>query len=470
MLRTAAMVGAIALLLGASATATYRYGINAATPAAGAPTPQAAATTGVSGHAPLAGPGRTFSGGATPSGSTTSTTPTKVWVSPAHPIPTVPSGSAAPRGLAAPTSTSRTSEPATGSTTTQLAPAAASVSAVDGNLRLDGANHTFVGLNAYEAATNWSTNYGCGGQLTDSQLNQLFGSLPPGNLFRIWAFQGSMALGPSRPSWNFGALDRVVTIAGQHQQYVILSLTDEAGTCDDQHWKGPAWYAGGYGTIPLDAPPGHAVASYLAYVTAIVNHFHTNPTVAMWEPVNEPEASTCDPGYQGSGCGGHNPCPNETQAAADLRSFFDTVGGLIHRLDPSHLVEEGLMGGGQCGASGTDYTFVGASAEIDVLSYHDYSPGAMPGDQWNGLAQRIVQARSLAKPLIVGEMGMVAGTVPGCPSLAQRAASYSQKIKAQSAAGVAAILLWDWVPNPAHCDYDIAPGDPALAALPAAVN
>ena len=49
-----------------------------------------------------------------------------------------------------------------------------------------------MGLNAYELATDFGTNAGCGSQETDAQLDQLFSSLPPDSLIRINASQGSM--------------------------------------------------------------------------------------------------------------------------------------------------------------------------------------------------------------------------------------------------------------------------------------
>ena len=80
-------------------------------------------------------------------------------------------------------------------------------------------------------------------------------------------------------------------------------------------------------------------------------------------------------------------------AAIAMLSFFDAVDADIHAQDPTHLVEEGLLGGGQCGTSGPDYENVGASPGIDVLSVHDYyGITTLGGDPWNGLTQRFAQA------------------------------------------------------------------------------
>ena len=58
---------------------------------------------------------------------------------------------------------------------------------------------------------------------------------------------------------------------------------------------------------------------------------------------------------------GAHQLPNESVAAAALRHFFDVVGEEIHTLDPNHLVENGFLGGGQCGTESSDYQYVSAS-------------------------------------------------------------------------------------------------------------
>ena len=82
-----------------------------------------------------------------------------------------------------------------GSTSTTTAPAAYPISqtinASGTHLILNGSVDRFFGVNAYEAATDWGTNAGCGGMLTDSELNGLFASLPPNSLVRIMAFQAT---------------------------------------------------------------------------------------------------------------------------------------------------------------------------------------------------------------------------------------------------------------------------------------
>ena len=203
--------------------------------------------------------------------------------------------------------------------------------------------------------------------------------------------------------------------------------------------------------------------SYWDYLQAIVTRFRSSPVLGMWEPISEPEASTCPSQYELLDCGGHQTCPDDAAAAGALRHFFDVVGAEIHTLDPNHLVEDGMLGGGECGTAGSEYEYVSNARVIDVLSYHDYYPGPalIGGDQWNGLAVRFDQASALDKPIIVGEMGMETGPGPGCPSLWRRTNVATARIQAQMAAGSSGVLLWDWEPaTTSPCSLDIAPGDP----------
>jgi mannan endo-1,4-beta-mannosidase len=327
-------------------------------------------------------------------------------------------------------------------------------------------------VNAYEIATDWGTNAGCGADVTDAQLDQFFASLRPNSLVRFWAFQGTMATNATTGQIDWGPLDRVFATAAAYGQRLVPVLTDQGGSCDGGHWQDPSWYNGGFEQVEDDPSPTTGVnqtpLSYWDYVQAIVNRYKDSPALGMWEPISEAEASTCPSQYEPSDCSGNQTCPDETVAAQALRYFFDAVGREIHTLDPEHLVESGLLGGGQCGTQGTDYQYVSASPGVDVLSYHDYYPANQPmgGDQWNGLAVRFSQAESLDKPIIGGEVGIIAGSGNGCLTDSGRVSDVQAKLQAQLSAGSSGLLLWNWVPGITQpCSYDIAPGDPVLSLL-----
>jgi mannan endo-1,4-beta-mannosidase len=343
---------------------------------------------------------------------------------------------------------------------------------IDGRaLTLDGRPHVFLGVNAYEAGTDWGVDRGCGAMLSDAELDAMFASLPSGALVRVWAFQGTMGTSVATGKLDWAGLDRVMVAAEAHHDEVVLTLGDQGGTCDSGIWQDPAWYRGGYRDV--QDPTGTTPLSYWAYLHQTVAHFRSYRALAMWEPMSEAQASTCPSGTVTDGyCAGGEECLDEGDAALALRSFYDTVGAEIQRLDPRHPVESGLLGdANQCGTEGTDWQYVSESPGIDVLSYHDYYAAGRPfgGDATDGIRRRLAEARVVGKPVIAGEMGVEAGTgTTTCPSPATRAGDLAAKIRAQTAAGTAGVLVWDYVPDAdptGTCSYDVPPGDPTLADL-----
>jgi mannan endo-1,4-beta-mannosidase len=340
-----------------------------------------------------------------------------------------------------------------------LSPRIPGVAEAGGKLYLNGTQHFFSGINAYSATTDWSVNWGCGTMLPD--LNTLFDAVPAGSLVRTWAFQ-ALGFNKLTHKTDFSAIDRVVAAAKAHHDYLVFALSDQAGTCDDGHFHNAAWYAGGYNRTYDDNGRGYATTmSYLKWVKTVVTRYKGNHTVAIYEPVNEPEASNCNAGLTGSACFGHNTCPSN--ATSVLRTFFDTVGRAIKTISPSALVSTGVIGGTQCGIAGTGFRTVSASKYVDITTFHDYTAAkpAMPST----LLARIRLAAGLSKSFLFDEAG-INGTTSGsgCASLANRAAAFVAKAKAAHKAGADGYVPWNFAPTPsATCSYDIAPGDPMLA-------
>jgi mannan endo-1,4-beta-mannosidase len=336
------------------------------------------------------------------------------------------------------------------------------------DLEVGGVPTTFTGVNAYELATAWGTNAGCGGMENSAQIAALFSSLAPGSMVRFWAFQGTTATDISTGHINWAPIDEVFFLAATYHVYLVPAITSQGGACDGGHWQDPSWYAGGYKDVfnsPTDSDgTGRTPLSYWTYLQELVSRYKNSPALGMWEPIVEPEASTCPAAYQPSNCSGHQTCPDESVAAADLSSFFDSVGNEIHALDPLHLVEAGFLGGGECGLAATDYQKVGGSSGIDVLSVHDYYGSAtLGGGRVDGLAARFSEAKALDKPIITGEAGIRAGVQSGCVGLVRRKSEMSAKMKAQFAAGSRAFLVWDWVLDPlGSCSYNTGPTDPLM--------
>ncbi len=384
-----------------------------------------------------------------------------------EPAATAPSETGAPDAGAA-----VMSAPPTTSAPTPVASSSAPpvITSADGQLWLGGQPYRFVGMNAYEIATDWGVNGSCGQMTSGAQLDQLFASLPPDSLVRFWAWQGSAAVDIATHQVDWAPLDRVFAAAAEHHQRLVVSLAGQSGACDGGDWKGPSWYRDGF--MEADDRTGLTPLSYWDYVQAVVSRYRSSPALGLWEPISEPEASTCPIRYQPSDCGGHQICPDEVTAQAALRHFFDAVGSEIHALDPDHLVESGTIGSGQCGTSGADFAAVSSSPGIDVLSYHDYNgPVPLGGDQWNGLGLRLQQAAAMGKPLIVGEVGLSAGAGQACVTPGERARQFRAKEQGQLGAGVSGLLAWNWESSPpAGCSLDTYPGDPLMSVIAAGVR
>jgi hypothetical protein len=338
------------------------------------------------------------------------------------------------------------------------------------HLELDGRPTTFTGVDAYELATDWGVNAGCGGMYSTAQISALFAGLRPNSIVRFDVFQGTLGTNATTHQIDWAPIDHIFYLAAEYRVYLIPVITSQFGGCDGGHWQDPAWYEGGYRQAYTGANDSDGTGDdpmpYWNYLQLVVNRYHDSPALGMWEPIGEPEASTCPAADEPSNCSGHQTCPDESAAAAALRSFFDVVGGEIHQLDPEHLVEAGFLGGGQCGTQWSDYAMVGASPGINVLSVHDYYGTApLGGDQWNGMAFRMQQAARLGKPIITGESGLLAGiNQPGCVSLAQRASDDAAKMQAQFAGGSSAFIVWNWSLDAlGPCSYNTGPGDPLMS-------
>jgi len=357
-------------------------------------------------------------------------------------------GAALLAALPAPVVRAGGSTPAGGSAAglaTLLAVPLPGVAEVGGRLLLNGRPHFFTGINAYNATTYWPVNHGCGSMIDN--LDSLFGALPKHSLVRTWAFQ---ALGYNKfaHQTDFSAIDRAVAAAKAHHDFLILTLSDQAGTCDGDQFHDAAWYAGGYRT------------GYLQWVKRVVRRYRTDRTVAIYEPVNEPEASNCLPGLRGGGCYGHSTCPS--RATRVLRDFFDSVGGVIKRLDPRALVSTGTLGGTQCGVAGDGFRRINASRNVDITTLHDYGYPAIAST--GGLLQRSAQATALDKVFVVEESGIDASvTGAGCATLAKRAKLFRAKEQAARQVGADGYLPWMFGIAPSQsCSPSIAATDPVL--------
>ena len=323
-------------------------------------------------------------------------------------------------------------------------------------LTLNGQPYRFTGINIYMAASG-NTPSSCGGELYPN-VGVPLSELPRGIVIRFWAFQNFFV---SNGSFHWANLDRVLAIAAAHGDKVLPVLANQYDYCDGPE-KTLQWYQSGYST---SVGPGDLVP-YQNYVADVVRRYSSNPTIALWQLVNEASAIDSD-----GSC-------SESVAFHALYSFSNSIGTMIHKIDPNHLVSLGTPGGyagsgngaQYCGGADRDYQMLMSSPGNDVCDYHDYGYPSYPMGVPNkhGLASAIQMCRADDKPIIVAETG-IAADAPA--ALAKRAAEFRAKFAAQFQAGVVGELLWEWVVKPDYVlpdsdpDYGIAPGDPSLDVL-----
>lgn len=92
----------------------------------------------------------------------------------------------------------------------------------------------------------------------------------------------------------------------------------------------------------------------------------------------------------------------------------------------------------------------------------------MPGDQWNGVAERLTQAAQVGKPIIASEIGIAASPQGhNCPSNPSRLDLISARLGAALARGSSGGLVWNWSPDPvgSGCSYDVSSSDPLVGGL-----
>lgn len=310
---------------------------------------------------------------------------------------------------------------------------------VDGRLQLDGRPWWPTGLNAYQLATDWTINPGCGAQV---DLDAYFSALPDHSVTRFNAFQ-NLGVNKHTGEVDFTSLDRIIEAAERHDQMVIPVLAGQDGACDDGVFKQRDWYLDGW------TRPGALPLSHRDWVATVVERWTESPSIAAWEPLGEPEPSVCS----GGDCGLEaRTCP--AGSAQLLRDWTDQVGEVIRERDPGRLITAGVIGGDQCGIVDDGYELLAASPYVDVIQYHDY-------DQAGFLPERVARVDT---PVLVTELGIEAGS---CLPVEERARQIGRRLDHYRTVGAAGALLWAFVPDPRpdECTMDIGPDDPVLGEL-----
>lgn len=310
--------------------------------------------------------------------------------------------------------------------------------AIGEDLWVAGARLRFVGANRYDLASSPPSagGYVCGRGYEDAELARLLDELVASTgarLLRTWAFARFTDGGR-----DFSTLDRLIAAARARGLRLVLTLENEWRDCTDADAttsdgrKGAAWFASGW------------QGAYREHVTRVVSRYRDEPTIAMWQLMNEAESPDGDA----------------------LLSFARDAAALVKSLDPNHLVSLGTIGTGQAGTDNDRFARLHALDGIDIVEAHDYAqpptyaeaaepiPGATAtgAPRANSIASALATARALGKPFFIGEAGLTAPRPPHAFTVEERAAAMDAKIAAHWAAGTDGFLVWSF--------YDLVPGDP----------
>lgn len=332
---------------------------------------------------------------------------------------------------------------------------------------LGGEPFRFVGFNLYDAAA--SSGYSCrpATMMSDAELAQTLSwakEKAGATVIRFWAYQSY-----TRSATDFTGVDRVLAVARENGLKVLPVLDDGPGDCSGvpgrfpkAELNGGKWYETGYGQV---RPP--ATLSYRDYVAKIVAHYRDDPTILGWSMMNEAETWERD-----------------AQGRSVLVNFARDVGSVIRAHDPHHLVTVGTQSNGAPGASGADFTEVYGLPQVDFAEVHDWGhwgddtdpmPGSSDGGTLPGPASEPCRvpdamiacsfslARSLGKPLVVGEAGIAATDAAG---YRRRADLLAAKMRAAFAAGADGYLVWHLNSGPTDT-YDVIAGgsDPLVSVM-----
>lgn len=199
----------------------------------------------------------------------------------------------------------------------------------------------------------------------------------------------------------FEQLDRLVAACVENRVHLIIALRDYLWSPWPTTAYDPYWYLGG-GT--QGSPNKQAImtdptakTAYKAFMSVVVNRKNTvtgtvykdDTNILGWELINEP------PFYVGQ-----------------TKPWIEEMSGYLKGIDPNHLV--GVAVGG-VEATWWDPTSSNwgelATSKLDFVDLHYYADPSLyypsvDKDNVTALRGRIVKAKALGKPVILGEFGL----------------------------------------------------------------
>jgi hypothetical protein len=277
--------------------------------------------------------------------------------------------------------------------------------------------------------------------MTAAQRETFMSSLRPGSILRVWAFS------PMADTYSdqavFAEQDAIVADAKRFGHRLIFTLADWSGQANDGTGaKDATWLA-------ADLYAG----AYVAWVNKIVSRYAAEPTVAIWDLLNEPEARTF---------------------TIDLLRFVERMGALVKKIAPNALVMLGFNNPTISTGTIADYKTICASPYIDFCSYHDYSEICSVGTSFPAI---LSVARALAKPILIDELGIFAGPTWDTSGMSPagftavspeaQAAIVSEKLSQYATfPEVVACVIWSGMESGvSYPAYEPPPGSPARAVV-----
>lgn len=244
-----------------------------------------------------------------------------------------------------------------------------------------------VGVDRYDLV-------GCRSNWSDQQLTQWFKEAQMNGVtsLRFWLFQSDVSIDQDH-KLNAPTFDKAIKLAKENNIKLIPTLENHLGNCTwgpnniydnkdsngntKEDKKNDQWYSSGY-KIKL----GNNKLSYREYVNLVLRKYGKEPTIVVWDLINEPEAK-----------------------GDILISFARDMHKVVTNAGIKQLTTFGTIGTGQLGTEQEKYAeFLKTE---DIGSMHLYPTENNINDDYNGLQVRLKQAQQAGKPMMVGEIGVM---------------------------------------------------------------
>lgn len=217
-----------------------------------------------------------------------------------------------------------------------------------------------------------------------AQRDAFFAGLRPNSLTRVWAY--APVGGTFTWAQVLAELDAIVASAKACGQRLIFALTGMGVAANDAFGgKDATWFTNHTWRTSVSGS-----TSLQAWTTTVVSRYKDEPTVSVWDIINE---------------------PLDTGAAftADLVLYAQEVAGYVRAANPNALVYAGAMYPSAVGGVSAYQQFF---AGLDFCSYHNYDATGYV----SASSQAISVPVGMGKPILIDEFGVWAKFIYGTSS------------------------------------------------------